>query len=57
MPKDKGLIGVRLPGDIMKFIDDEVETGAYLSRSEWVRMACYEYWQKRKRDRQGGGLN
>lgn len=55
MAQDNGMVGVRLPGGIIDFIDMDVASGDFLNRSEWVRVACREFYEKRKQDRQGGG--
>ena len=48
-------VGVRLPPAVVKMIEDDVKDGYYRSSSEWVRMACAEFFEKRKRERSGGG--
>ena len=48
-------IGVTIPQYLYEFIQDEIETALYSSPSEWIRSACREYYEKRKRDRAGGG--
>lgn len=49
------MLGVRLPRAVIEVIDRDVETGLYLNRSDWIRIACREYAEKRKRDGAGGG--
>lgn len=49
------MLGVRLPRAVIEVIDRDVETGLYLNRSDWIRSACKEYYEKRKRDGAGGG--
>lgn len=53
MPVD--MVGVRLPSEIIKIIDMDIQEGEYISRSDWVRCACREFYEKRKRERLGGG--
>lgn len=53
MPVD--MVGVRLPSEIIKIIDMDIQEGEYISRSDWVRCACREFYEKRKRERAGGG--
>lgn len=48
-------VGARLPPAIVKMIEDDVRDGYYRSSSEWVRMACADFYEKRKRERSGGG--
>ena len=55
MAQDSARLGVRLPRAVIEVIDRDVETGLYLNRSDWIRIACREYAEKRKRDGAGGG--
>ena len=45
--KIQPVIGARLPPAIMEFVDKEIESGEYYSRSDWVRDACREFYKKR----------
>lgn len=40
-------VGVRLPPIIIKQIDADISTGEYYGRSDWVRQACREFYNKR----------
>lgn len=48
-------VGTRLPPAIIEQINTDVANGVYNSPAEWVRVACREFYEKRKQDRQGGG--
>ena len=50
------MLGVRLPRAVIEVIDKDVATGLYLNSSDWIRIACREYAEKRKRDGAGGGV-
>ncbi len=43
------ILNVRLPSDIVKWLDSLVEKGAYNSRSEAIREFCREFVEQRKR--------
>lgn len=49
------MVGARLPPEVIKLIDSDVEAGEFINRSDWVRCACREFYEKRKRERLGGG--
>ena len=49
-------IGVTLSPQIIDYIQKEIDAGLFASPSDWVRQACREYYEKRIKDRQGGGL-
>lgn len=55
MGNNGAVAGVKLPANILDFIDKEIENGQFMSRSDWIRSACREYYEKRKRDGAGGG--
>ena len=55
MGNNGGVAGVKLPANILEFMDKEIENGQFMSRSDWIRSACREYYEKRKRERVGGG--
>ena len=55
MGKANKVVGVVLPESIAVFIQSEIDAGEFTSSSEWVRVACREFYEKRKRDRSGGG--
>lgn len=55
MATDNRVVGVVLPPTIYRFIEDDLKGGEYASVSDWVRIACREYYEKRKRERSGGG--
>ena len=57
MATDNRVVGVVLPPTIYKFIEEDLKGGEYASVSDWVRVACREYYEKRKRARGGGGGN
>lgn len=56
MGKANKVVGVVLPESITIFIQSEIDAGEFTSSSEWVRVACREFYEKRKRDRLGGGV-
>lgn len=45
--KINAMVGVRIPPVMLDFIDDEVERGIYASRSDWIRQATREFYEKR----------
>ena len=45
--KNNVMVGVRIPPIMLDFIDSEVESGKYTSRSDWVRQATREFYEKR----------
>lgn len=45
--KIQATVGVRLPPKILEQIDKDIEAGTYTSRSDWVRQACREFYNKR----------
>lgn len=49
------MIGTVIPQSILDWINKEIEDGEFTGVSEWVRVACREFYEKRKRDRAGGG--
>ena len=55
MAKDSKFIGVTIPTWLYEFIQTEMEQALFTSPSDWIRSACREYYEKRKRDRLGGG--
>lgn len=48
-------VGVILPVAVYQMIEEDLKAGDYLTISDWVRMACKEFYEKRKRERSGGG--
>lgn len=40
-------IGARLPPSIIEQIDKDIESGDFYNRSDWVRQACREFYNKR----------
>ena len=48
-------VGVILPVAVYQMIEEDLKAGDYLTISDWVRMACKEFYEKRKRERAGGG--
>ena len=49
------MVGVILPVAVYQMIEEDLETGDFLTISDWIRSACKEFYEKRKRDRVGGG--
>ena len=50
------MIGAVIPQSILDWINEEIQAGDFVSVSEWVRVACREFYEKRKRDHAGGGV-
>lgn len=55
MGKSNKVVGVVLPESITAYIESEIDAGEFTSVSEWVRVACREFYEKRKRESLGGG--
>ena len=55
MGKSNKVVGASLPISMIQFIESEVNTGEFTSVSDWVRAACREFYEKRKRESLGGG--
>lgn len=51
------MIGTVIPQSILEWINEEIQAGEFVSVSEWVRVACRDFYEKRKRDRAGGGVH
>ena len=47
------MVGAVIPESILLWITEEIKQGEFTSVSEWIRVACREYYEKRKRDRLG----
>lgn len=56
MNKKGRMVGVILPNSIYQMIEDDLKTGDYLTISDWIRSACKEFYEKRKRERGGGAI-
>lgn len=56
MSKTK-FVGVTLPIPIYEYIITEIENGAYSSPADWIRSACRDYYEKRLKERRGGGAS
>ena len=55
MANNGGVAGVKLPANILEFMDKEIENGQFMSRSDWIRSACRDFYEKRKGMAPGGG--
>ena len=55
MGNNGAVAGVKLPANILDFMDKEIENGQFMSRSDWIRSACRAFYEIRKRDGAGGG--
>ena len=49
------MVGVVLPIAVYDFIEEDLRGGEFTGVSDWVRTACKEFYEKRKRERAGGG--
>ena len=53
--RDTKFIGVTIPNYLYDFIQEEINDALFISPADWIRSACREYYEKRKRERVGGG--
>ena len=43
MGKNDVLVTVRLPKAVVQYIDQEIESGMYMNRSDWIQQVLREY--------------
>lgn len=55
MGNNSKFVGVTVSTQIYEFIQLEIKDGLYNSPSEWIRSACRDFYEKRQKDRLGGG--